>query len=494
MDRRQREQARLACQISIGLMAGIFSFIPSVSAAPTHDPDAFSSNAHIVPAANITQSGTTTNVNGTQQNNIVAWKDFSVARGETVQFDNGTVGAGANNYLNVVTGGDATPVASQISGTIKGGNDVYIVNPQGVYINKGATVNVGNLYVSTMNAQDAVNNFTNGSTGSAVISGTANAEVVNMGTIKADKVEVHGTDIKFLDLSDVTTGVMTDANKLTFNATGEINLGKNQDTSKTNAAYTANQTETVYNVIENQAQLQAIPDNATGNYWLSEDINTSGTFTPISGFAGVFDGNFFNINGLTVSNSSTSAGLFSTIKGASSNTSGRAIVRNLGLKNVNIQAADNAYMGGLAGKAENANITDVFVSGGTIKQGAYSGGILGSAKNVTMDSVYNTANVGSGIGAGLISRPLGNVHVTNAYNAGIAKFGYYNTALGDNTFQYVYDDGTRSGSTSYANGSATGLPDSVSINSENIASYQTASAWSGCRFCAPSSRPTARFA
>lgn len=479
MDRRQREQARLACQISIGLMAGIFSFIPSVSAAPTHDPDAFSSNAHIVPAANITQSGTTTNVNGTQQNNIVAWKDFSVARGETVQFDNGTVGAGANNYLNVVTGGDATPVASQISGTIKGGNDVYIVNPQGVYINKGATVNVGNLYVSTMNAQDAVNNFTNGSTGSAVISGTANAEVVNMGTIKADKVEVHGTDIKFLDLSDVTTGVMTDANKLTFNATGEINLGKNQDTSKTNAAYTANQTGTVYNVIENQAQLQAIPDNATGNYWLSEDINTSGTFTPISGFAGVFDGNFFNINGLTVSNSSTSAGLFSTIKGASSNTSGRAIVRNLGLKNVNIQAADNAYMGGLAGKAENANITDVFVSGGTIKQGAYSGGILGSAKNVTMDSVYNTANVGSGIGAGLISRPLGNVHVTNAYNAGIAKFGYYNTALGDNTFQYVYDDGTRSGSTSYANGSATGLTDSVSINSENIASYQTASAWSG---------------
>ena len=51
-----------------------------------------------------------------------------------------------------------------------------------------------------MNAQDAVNNFTNGSTGSAVISGTANAEVVNMGTIKADTVEVHGTDIKFLDL------------------------------------------------------------------------------------------------------------------------------------------------------------------------------------------------------------------------------------------------------------------------------------------------------
>lgn len=479
MDRRQREQARLACQISIGLMAGIFSFLPSVSAAPTHDPDAFSSNAHIVPAANITQSGTTTNVNGTQQNNIVAWKDFSVARGETVQFDNGTVGAGANNYLNVVTGGGATPAASQISGTIKGGNDVYIVNPQGVYINKGAKVNVGNLYVSTMNAQDAVNNFTNGSTGSAVISGTAKAEVVNMGTIKADKVEVHGTDIKFLDLSDVTTGVLTDANKLTFNATGEINLGKNQGTSKTNAAYTANQPERVYNVIENQAQLQAIPDNATGNYWLSEDINTSGTFTPISGFAGVFDGNFFNINRLTVSNSSTSAGLFSTIKGASSNTSGRAIVRNLGLKNVNIQAADNAYMGGLAGKAENANITDVFVSGGTIKQGAYSGGILGSAKNVTMDSVYNTANVGLGIGAGLISRPLGNVHVTNAYNAGIAKFGYYNTALGDNTFQYVYDDGTRSGSTSYANGSATGLTDSVSINSENIASYQTASAWSG---------------
>lgn len=480
MDRRQREQARLACQISIGLMAGIFSFLPSVSAAPVHDPNSFTSNPRTLSADKITQNGTTTVVNGTQDNNIVAWKDFSVAKGETVQFGDGTVGADAHNYLNVVTGGGATPAASQISGTIKGGNDVYIVNPRGVYINKGAKVNVGNLYVSTMNAADAVNNFTGTNAGSAVISGTANAEVVNMGTINADKVEVHGTDIKFLDLSDVTTGAMTDANKLTFNATSKINLGKSQDTSKTNAAYTANRTETIYNVIENQEQLQAIPDKATGNYWLSKDISTSGTFKPISDFAGVFDGNFFNINRLTVSNSSTSAGLFSTIKGASSDTSGRAIVRNLGLKNVNIQAADNAYMGGLAGKAENANITDVFVSGGTIKQGYYSGGILGSAKNVTMDSVYNTANVGSVVGAGLISRPQGNVHVTNAYNAGSANFGYYNTASGsDNTFQFVYDDGTRSGSTSYANGSATGLTDSVSINEDNIASYQKESAWSG---------------
>lgn len=504
MDRRQREQARLACQISIGLMAGIFSFLPSVSAAPVHDPNSFTSNSRTLSADKITQNGTTTVVKGTTGNNIVAWKDFSVAKDETVQFgENGTVGSGAGNYLNVVTGGGATPAASQISGTIQGGNDVYIVNPQGVYINKGATVNVGNLYVSTMNAQDAVNNFTNGSTGSAVISGTANAEVVNMGTIKADTVEVHGTDIKFLDLFDVTTGARTDASKLTFNATGEINLGKSQDTSKTNAAYTANQTETIYNVIENKTQLQGIPANATDNYWLKNDIDASGTFTPISGFAGVFDGNFFTINGLTVDTSSDEsmpAGLFSTITGA--DNTNRAKICNLGVKPASIKAADSQYAGGLAGIATNADIKNVFVAkyndSATIgNETGLEGGILGKAQNVTMDSVYNAANVPGG--SGLVAEMAGNVKISNAYNTGKATVGLVtnaNTPPGtssgqENTITNAYDDATQSESDAAVGGTADVVPTNVfsivkddatadtANNIYHISDMKTASAYSG---------------
>ncbi|MDY6268896.1 MAG: filamentous hemagglutinin N-terminal domain-containing protein [Selenomonadaceae bacterium] len=469
MDRRQREQARLACQISIGLMAGIFSFIPSVSAAPTHDPDSFSGNALTVPAANIKQSGTTTNVNGANLNNIVAWKDFSVSSGEKVTFNDGEK---TKNYLNVVTGENA----SAINGAIKGGKDVYLVNPHGVLIGQGANIDVGNLYVSTQDAQSAVTAFTNDNTGAGVLSEKANAEVVNMGTIKADKVEVHGTVIKFLDLSDVATADMTDGNKLMLNATGKINLGKNQDTSKTNAAYTANRTATIYNVIENQTQLQNIPDNATDNYWLKNDIDTSGIFTPIKGFAGVFDGNFFTVSNLKVDTSADEtvpAGLFSTIAGAS--TSNRAKIRNLGIKPVSIRAANTQYAGGLAGTAVNADINDVFVSGGTIgNETGFEGGILGRAQNVTMDSVYNKANVSGG--SGLVAELAGNVEISNAYNAGKAFTGLVTNAyLSDdgqgNTIEDTYDDVTQSESEAAIGGSAEVVPTNVFsiVGTENAA-------------------------
>ena len=151
MNKRQKEQARLACQISIGLMAGVFSFIPSVSAAPVHDA---SSSYNI--GSTVTTSGTKTSVSGSQANNVVAWKDFSVAKGETVEFDNN---ARTKNFLNVVTGQGT----SQIAGTVQGGNDVYIVNPHGVMFGKDAKVDVGNLYVSTQDAQSAVTAFTGGS-------------------------------------------------------------------------------------------------------------------------------------------------------------------------------------------------------------------------------------------------------------------------------------------------------------------------------------------
>ena len=201
MNRRQREQARLACQISIGLMAGVFSFVPAVSASPVQDTSASAPKLGNFAVDQTTTAGVTA-VTSTDKNNIVPWKDFSVPSGESVTFDGGT--KGQNNYLNVVTGTNA----SVINGDIKGGNDVYLVNEHGVLIGEKAKVDVGNLYVSTKDTASAVSEFTkNGSTGAAVIqagTGTATKDVVNLGKISAQNVEIVGNNITFTTTSDVS--------------------------------------------------------------------------------------------------------------------------------------------------------------------------------------------------------------------------------------------------------------------------------------------------
>ena len=99
-------------------------------------------------AASITTSGTTMDIAGKTEHNILRWEDFSVDSGEKVRFDGG---AKDKDYLNLVTGEGA----SNIYGTIEGGRNIYLVNPHGILFAKGSEVNTGALYLSTANV-DAV--------------------------------------------------------------------------------------------------------------------------------------------------------------------------------------------------------------------------------------------------------------------------------------------------------------------------------------------------
>lgn len=82
---------------------------------------------------------------GKGANNILNWKTFSVENGEKVQF------LDKNNYLNIVNGVDI----SRIYGTISGGNYVYLVNPYGVLLGQGTTLdNVGSFIASTRDISD----------------------------------------------------------------------------------------------------------------------------------------------------------------------------------------------------------------------------------------------------------------------------------------------------------------------------------------------------
>lgn len=401
---------QLARHITLALTTGLFSIVPVVAeGAPVLDQV-------VTPEADVSTSGKITDVTSTVQNNIVKWEDFSVAKGETVRFDQG---AQTNNYLNIVTG----TKQSDIDGMITGGKDVYIVNPHGVLIDENATVNVGNLYVSTAppSALDTAT-FEAGGSPLANTASQAAGAVTNLGKISATSVSVEGTDIKFMDTADVT------ATAVDLEATNNIRLGQRASVTRGNYAlpsnYTTNVTPSYFGTIKNQADLSAISSNLSGTYEQANNITLSGKFSPIaenSPFTGTYDGNYHTISNLNVSDVNY-GGLFGQAKGAT--------IKNVGIVGGNINAGtedDNGNptgaAGGLVGYASATYFENVFNQGVTVTSNNvnFAGGIVGVAKNGTIvNQAYNTGYIDNGSGGGIVGIISAST-VKNAYNANSAQ-------------------------------------------------------------------------
>ena len=155
MDEKTR---KLTAQISLGLMAGMtgmFAYAPVGFAMPTQMPGATfdapkpESVTPINPTNDPNKYTKAINIVGsnTDKGNVLNWIDFSVASNEQVQFDGGTK---TKDYLNIVNGA----ATSQIDGSVIGGKNVYLINPNGVIFGEGSSVNVGSLYVSTRPLED----------------------------------------------------------------------------------------------------------------------------------------------------------------------------------------------------------------------------------------------------------------------------------------------------------------------------------------------------
>lgn len=136
---------RLALAIGAALLAGAFSFMPAAEAEPLAGalPVLDTKGA----AVTIATSGSTMNIASAETNNLIRWVDFSVGKDATVDFHD-------KNYLNYVTGS----ARSEIFGALKGTGNIYVVNPNGILIGDGASVNVGSLYLSTKDLRDNQSN------------------------------------------------------------------------------------------------------------------------------------------------------------------------------------------------------------------------------------------------------------------------------------------------------------------------------------------------
>ena len=386
-------------------MAGAF-LIPQISfAAPTGEQN-------LAGNAAVSRSGVTTSINSSDANNVISWADYSVGSGEIVQYDGG---AQTNNYLNIVRGGNS----SVINGQINGGNHVYLVNPNGVVFGKNASVNVGNLYVSTQDtaALSAMTSWDGSNTLGA--SPVGKADVVNMGTINATSVEVVGKSIRFLNAADVHSSSVVMYTDTANDGTAHIGYKTMAPTS----GYTVNGSAATaannyYRLVSNAAEMSNInTTNLAGNYMLEDDIDMTGVTAPIGGnsyapFTGNFDGNFFKIRNLNITGVDHAA-LFGRVSGAR--------IENLGVIAPTIAGNDTGSQvntaGGIVGEATgNTVLKNVYVESGSITgESGRFGGIVGYTKNTKIDGSYNTSAIGTN-GGGIIGFSDTGTEVTNTYN------------------------------------------------------------------------------
>ena len=477
----------LACQVSLGLFAGLLGIASTAHGMPVHDGGGVNHNgvrAGSVTGTEISPGSTTMNIGSTTANNVIGWKDFSIKSGETVQFDGG---ANTHNYLNIVTGN----VTSQINGTMTGGKNVYIANSHGVVFGDGASVDVGNLYVTTRKLDadvidTAVGNGTidlndptsAGVTGNIInkkaasSAGLAQADIVSLvdstGSVKANTIILEGKSVRIMndakiDSSDVSA--VADQSALKVDAGGMKTVRANKGyvhvgyvssapTYGSTGKYKNLTDANMYKLVGSKADLDAIHTGSTanlaGNYMLRSDIDFANTAhtsigTNAKPFTGKFDGMFHEIKNMTLSaGTESSPGVGKDYSGLFGNTSG-AEIANVGIRDANLSNIN--YGGAVVGKAENGtHIFNVYnevssatpVATKTIGNGSpnEAGGLVGHLNGSSLDHAYNTAKIGSGA-AGLVGRIIGASQLYAVYNTG---------SLTDNTSQAGYRSISASGS------------------------------------------------
>ena len=448
----------LACQVSLGLFAGLLGIASTAHGAPIADGGGVNHDGVRAGSAAISQSGTTTNITSGSLNNVIGWKDFSVKSGETVQFDGG---ANTNNYLNIVTGN----VTSQINGAMKGGKNVYIANSHGVVFGDGASVDVGSLYVTTRKLDaDAIGtsvgngtinldtpasagvtgNIINGSAASSA--GLAESDIVSLvdssGSVKANTIVLEGKSVRIMNDAKIDSpdvSAVADQSALEVDAGGMKTVRANKGyvhvgyvssapTYGSTGKYKNLTDANMYKLVGSKADLDAIRTTAgglAGRYMLRNDIDFGGTAhtsigTNADPFTGKFDGMFHEIKNMTVAsgNATDYAGLFG-------NTSG-AEIANVGIRDANMSTLD--YGGAVVGKADNSTrVFNVYneVTGtapaATKMIGASTsheaGGLVGRLEASSLDNAYNTAPIAAKAG-GITGFIQGSSQVYAVYNTG----------------------------------------------------------------------------
>ena len=153
--------------------------------------------------------------------------------------------------------------------------------------------------------------------------------------------------------------------------------------------------------ISDRAGLEAIADDLSGNYHLTQDIDLSGAeWVPIgnniSQFTGTFDGQGFVIKNMEITESYdfSSIGLFGVANGGI-----YSALKNIALEDIFINVFETygpTYVGGICGFSD-MSISNCYVSGSIATDGHSAGGISGGGSNnvnsAPVSYCYNLAEI-----------------------------------------------------------------------------------------------------
>ncbi|AJC86380.1 two-partner secretion domain-containing protein [Campylobacter sp. RM16704] len=384
-------------------------------------------------------NGNTMNINGHKVSSVIQWGGgFSINQGESVNFN------GSNkNYLNIAHGTSKSTIAGLLNAN---GNNVFLINPNGVIITKTGTINANRFVASTSSLNNAdyttFKNLTyeNAHTFSPVFKPNKLGNVVNMGNIKANNVLLIGNKVDIqggkLGNANSTThlvgnNVYIDADSANLNSTINVtaiqngyiqrqmnkfandnyNFTNNVNINKVNYTDSAN---TTHNGISSNfkkvltiGNMENEKANATEWFYFAKGWNESIGYTQsVDEFRLVGNVDFSGNQGQNYANYCIDGlGCTSMIVGFSNTFDKTFDGQGYTLKNINIDTSslnNKPYFVGIFGSTNNATFKNINVDymGGGIKttDGARVGGFAGYASgtfsNISLNNIGNISNSG----------------------------------------------------------------------------------------------------
>ncbi|WP_278824238.1 beta strand repeat-containing protein [Helicobacter pullorum] len=205
-------------------------------------------------SGSIKVNGKEMDITGNNKNHIIAWGGgFNINQGEVVNFD--TSHKNPASFLNL----DYSNQASQILGKLNGNNhNIYLVNPSGVLVGKGASINANKFVASNTIDETTLNNFKNKVDSNPLsfspVFKANKGNVVNLGDITASEIVLAGNIVEHkgtingLNGGKATTNINANkiqvsgsisANDLTFDAKESLLLQNGGVITTNNATFTS---------------------------------------------------------------------------------------------------------------------------------------------------------------------------------------------------------------------------------------------------------------
>jgi filamentous hemagglutinin family protein len=158
----------------IGILSGFTALQPAIQAASSVP----TGGTFTAGTGHVSAAGNVLTINQNSLKGIIDWNTFSIARGGTVNFNNGS---GAT--LNRVNGPTPTTILGQLLAT----GSIYLLNPEGILIGRGATIHTGGDFLaSTLNLPNS--SFLSNT---IQFTGNSTATVVNLGDLSATGGDIY---------------------------------------------------------------------------------------------------------------------------------------------------------------------------------------------------------------------------------------------------------------------------------------------------------------